>query len=212
MRSTRQGPTAPNGGEGLTMQQVMEIMQALQEEVVVSRPNQECIQADLVASQAMNEELRRNLQTHMAEREGADQGPVTPPREFPTPFSPEIVDAVKPATLVGPKVTFTGMEDSEAHLAAFHTQMMLVGGSDAARCKLFMSTLAGRAMEWFMSLPYGRVTSFPQLTKLFKAQYLVNRAPPSVSYDLFDVKQYQGESLKEFLHRFGAQVVRLNLT
>ena len=39
-----------------------------------------------------------------------------------------------------------------------------------------------------------------------------NRAPPSVSYDLFDVKQYQGESLKEFLHRFGAQVVRLNLT
>jgi len=40
----------------------------------------------------------------------------------------------------------------------------------------------------------------------------VNRAPPSVSYDLFDVKQYQGKSLKEFLHRFGAQVVRLNLT
>ena len=33
-----------------------------------------------------------------------------------------------------------------------------------------------------------------------------------MSYDLFDVKQYQGESLKEFLHRFGAQEVRLNLT
>jgi len=63
-----------------------------------------------------------------------------------------------------------------------------------------------------MSLPDGHVTSFPQLTKLFKAQYLANRAPPSVSYDLFDVKQYQRESLKEFLHRFGAQVVRLNLT
>jgi len=85
-------------------------------------------------------------------------------------------------------VTFTGMEDLEAHLAAFHTQMMLVRGSDAARCKLFMSTLVGTTMELFMIPPDGHVTSFPQLTKLFRAQYLTNRAPPSVSYDLFDVK------------------------
>jgi len=28
-----------------------------------------------------------------------------------------------------------------------------------------------------------------------------------VSYDLFDVKQYQGETLKEYINRFGAQVV-----
>jgi len=90
--------------------------------------------------------------------------------------------------------------------------MMLVEGSDAERCKLFMSTLVGTTMDWFVSLPDGHVTSFPQLTKLFRAQYIANQAPPSVSYDLFDVKQYQGESLKEFLHYFGAQVVRLNLT
>ena len=66
-------------------------------------------------------------------------------------------------------------------------------------------------MDWFISLPDGHVTSFPTLTKLFRAQYIANRAPSSVSYDLLDVRQYQGESLKEFLHRFGAQVVRLNL-
>jgi len=79
------------------------MMRAVQEEVAMSRANQERIQADLVASQAVNEELCRNLQTHTAEREGADQGPVTPPREFPTPFSTEIVEAVIPATLVGPR-------------------------------------------------------------------------------------------------------------
>ena len=78
----------------------MEMMRAFQEEMVVSRANQERIQADLVASQAMNEELQRNLQTHTTEREAADQGPVTPPREFSTPFSTEIVEAVIPATLV----------------------------------------------------------------------------------------------------------------
>jgi len=159
----------------------------------------------------MSEELCRDLQTRAGECEGADQEPATPPREFPTLFSQEIVDAAIPTTLIGPKVTFTGTKDPEAHLTTFHTQMMLVGGSNAVRCKFFMSTLAGTAMDWFISLPDGHVTSFQQLTKLFRAQYIANRAPLSVSYDLFDVRQYEGESLKEFLHRFGAQIVRLNL-
>jgi len=104
------------------------------------------------------------------------------------------------------------MEDPEAHLTAFHTQMMLVGGSDAVRCKLFMSTLTGMAMDWFISLPNAHITSFAQLSQLFREQYLANRAPPSVLYDLFDVKQYQGETLKEYINRFGAQVVKVGTT
>jgi len=67
------------------------------------------------------------------EPEEENQQPVTPPREFPMPFSQEIMDVVIPATLVGPKVTFTGTKDPEAHLTTFHTHMMLVGGSDAVR-------------------------------------------------------------------------------
>ena len=102
---------------------------------------------------------------------------MTPPREFPMPFSQAIMDVVIPATFVGPKVTFTGMEDPEAHLKAFHTQMMLVGGSDAVRCKLFMTTLVGTTMDWFISLPDGHVTSFPQLTKLFREHYIAIGLP-----------------------------------
>jgi len=73
-----------------------------------------------------------------------------------------------PNTFVGPKVTFIGMEDPEAHLTAFHTQMMLVSGSDAVKCKLFMSTLTRMAMDWFISLPNGPITSFAQLSQLFR--------------------------------------------
>jgi len=90
--------------------------------------------------------------------------------------------------------------------------MMLVGGSDAVRCKLFMSTLIGMAMDWFINLPEGHITSFAQLSRLFREQYLANRAPAPVSYDLFDVKQYQGETLKEYISRFGAQVVKVGTT
>jgi len=100
MRSTRQGPVAPNGGESLTLQQVMETMQALQEEVVASKANQERIQADLVASRATKEELRlsneelcRDLQNQADGREEGGQEPVTPPREFPMPFLQEIMGA-----------------------------------------------------------------------------------------------------------------------
>jgi len=121
------------------------------------------------------------------------------------------MEAVIPPTFVGPKVTFTGMVDPEALLTAFHTQIMLVGVSDAVRCKLFMSTLAGMAMDWFISLPDGYVTSFAQLSQLLREQYIAKRAPPP-SDDLFHVKQYQGETLKEYINRFGAQVVKVNTT
>ena len=83
--------------------------------MTTSRANQEHIQVDLVASRATSEELRRSneelhrdLQNRTCEREEEDQEPAPPPREFPTPFSQEIMDVVIPAMLVGPKVTFTG--------------------------------------------------------------------------------------------------------
>ncbi|XP_068498311.1 uncharacterized protein [Phaseolus vulgaris] len=203
----------------LTIQQVMDMMQGLQEAMTALKVEQERMQADLAASQARNEELcrtneelRRRLRNSSELREAHERECFTPPREFSTLFSQSILEAVIPNTFVGPKVTFTGMEDPEAHLTAFHTQMMLVGGSDTVRCKLFMSTLTGMAMDWFISLPDGHITLFTQLSQLFREQYLANRAPPPVSYDLFDVKQYQDETLKEYINRFGAQVVKVGTT
>jgi len=191
MRNTRQGSVAPNGGESITMQQIMETMRALQETVATSRLDQERIQVDLAVSQARNEELRRtneelrkNLQNEAGEREVEEQEPATPPRAFPMPFSQPIMDIVIPATFVGSKATFTGVEDPKAHLTAFYTQMMLVEGSDAVHCKLFMSTLVSTTLDWFISLPNGHVTSFAQFSTLLREQYIANRAPPPVSYDL----------------------------
>jgi len=194
----------------------MEMMRTLQENVVASRSEQERMHEALVASQArneelnrVNEELRKALQGQKELATGDRSTPPSPPPNFPMPFSQEIMDAVVPANAVAVKESFIGVEDPEAHLTAFHTQMMLSGGSDAFYCKVFMSTLSGTALEWFVSLPTGHITTFQQFSKMFVEQYIVNKAPPLVSYDLFDVRQYQGESLKDFLNRFGAQIVRL---
>ena len=138
------------------------MMQGLQEAMAASRADQERTQMDLAASQARNEELRCGLQNQAGNREAEEQECATPPREFRMLFSQTIMNVVIPATFVGLKATFTGMEDPEAHLTAFHTQMMLVGGSDAVRCKLFMSILVGTAMDWFINLPDGHVTTSPR--------------------------------------------------
>ena len=193
----------------MTMQQLMGMMQELQEAMAASRVEQERMQAELMASQTRNDELHRtNEELRRGWRDVDEPELVTPQREFSTPFSQTRI----PNTFTGPKVTFTGMEDPEAHLSVFHTQMMLVLGSDVVRCKLFMSTLIGMAMDWFISLLEGHITSFAQLSQLFREQYLANRAPPPVLYNLFDLKQYQGETLKEYINRFGAQVVKVGTT
>jgi len=59
MRNTRQGSVVPNGGESLTLQHIVETMQALQETVAASRADQERIHIDMAASLARNEELQR---------------------------------------------------------------------------------------------------------------------------------------------------------
>jgi len=198
------------------MQQLMETIRAFQQAVAASIVDQDRFQVDLAASQASNvklcrtnEELRRNLQ-HVREREVDERALPMLVRARPMPFFQAIMDTVIPATFMGPKVTFTGVEDPESHITAFHTQMMLSEGSNTLHCKLFMSTLSGTPLDWFVSLLDGHIASFDQFSTLFREQYIVNRAPPSVSYDLYDIRQYQGESLKDFLNRFGAQVVKLH--
>ena len=123
----------------MSMQRVLEIMRGLQDDMADSKIEQERMQADLDASHVrndelrrVNEELRRSLRNHQVQRENEEVEHLTPPREFSTPFSQEILDAAIPNTFAGPKAIFTGMEDPEAHLTAFHTQMVLMGGSDAA--------------------------------------------------------------------------------
>ena len=137
------------------------MMRTLQENVAASRFEQERMHEALVASQARNEELNRineELRKAIQEREervvGNRYAPPSPPRSFPMPFSQEIMDSVVPA-------------NTEAHLTAFHTQMMLSGGSDAVYCKVFMSTLSGTALDWFVSLPTGHITTFQQFSKMF---------------------------------------------
>jgi len=125
-------------------------MRAFQAEVAASR-------ADNAELCRANEELRRDLQ------QVGERAPLTPLRARPMPFSRAIMNLALPTMSLGPKVSFTGVEDLDAHLTAFHTQMMLTGGSDAVYCKMLMSMLSGR--RWNGSLASQTDTS-PTSTRL----------------------------------------------
>ena len=124
----------------------METMRALQEAVAASRVEIAASQADNEELRRTNEKLRRDLQ-QAGERAMDERAPPIPLRAHPMPFSQAIMDTALPAMSLAPKVTFTSVEDPEAHLTAFHTQMMLTGGSNDVYCKLLMSTFTGTALE-----------------------------------------------------------------
>jgi len=85
-------------------------MRGLQEDMTESKLEQERMQADLEASHERNEELRRvneelcrGLRDNRGQRERDEMENHSPPREFSTPFSQEILDAVIPNTFAGPR-------------------------------------------------------------------------------------------------------------
>jgi len=90
----------------------------------------------------------------MEERTTDERTPPIPVRARPMPFFQEIMDMVIPASFMIPKITFTGVEDLEAHITAFHTQMMISRGTDAMHSKLFMGTFSGTTFDWFISLQH----------------------------------------------------------
>ena len=108
----------------------------------------------------VTEELRQALQEQRRRTVVEEVAPSSPPRVFPMPFAQAITDTPIPASVVPVKASFTGMEDPEAHLTTFHTQMIVSGGSDVVYCKMFVNTLKGTALEWFVSLPTGHITNF----------------------------------------------------
>jgi len=125
-----------------------------------------------------------------------------------------LVDAIMsepiPQNFVIPKITpFTGNSDPELHLKAFQARMMISGGNDAVRCKMFVGTLTEIALKWFNTIPNSSISSFHDFKRLFLERFSANRAKPVEMADMFDIRQTAEETLKQFLNRFTNISMRL---
>jgi len=76
-----------------------------------------------------------------------------------------------------------------------------VVSNDAILAHLFIGTLKGIAIEWFMKLSAGSIKGWTDLEKLFLACFFEDDTKVSVP-TLLAIKQRKEESIKMFVERF----------
>jgi len=113
------------------------------------------------------------------------------------------MDELIPQNFVIPKITpFSGNLDPELHLETFQARMLISGGTDAIRCKMFVGTLTEIALKWFSIIPNATIKLFAEFSRAFLERLSTNKAKPLEMADMFDIRHNMEESLKQFLNRF----------
>lgn len=113
-----------------------------------------------------------------------------------SPFTDDIMTKDPPEKYTIPKfVTYNGTADPVDHLFHYRKVMTLHEHLDYLMCRVFPSSLHGPALTWFHKIPSKTISNFPQLCKLFIAQYSCNRKQIKDIDSLFNLKK--SESYKK---------------
>ncbi|XP_057444041.1 uncharacterized protein LOC130736215 [Lotus japonicus] len=104
--------------------------------------------------------------------------------------------------------TYSGKTDPKDHLLYFNTKMVISAPSDAVKCKMFPSTFKGTVMDWFTTLPRGSITNFHDFSSKFLVQLSASKIKQVTIDDLYNVRQSEGETLKQYVRRYSATSVR----
>ncbi|XP_074266931.1 uncharacterized protein LOC141590223 [Silene latifolia] len=108
---------------------------------------------------------------------------------------------------------FDGTTDPCDHISQFKQKMMVTtatgSSKEACMCKGFCSTLTGAALQWFVGLPNGTISSFADLVNTFNQQFSSSRRTPKQLIDLYRIVQEISESIKDYVTRFNAEKVSI---
>ncbi|KAL0315330.1 UNVERIFIED_CONTAM: hypothetical protein Sradi_5411200 [Sesamum radiatum] len=133
---------------------------------------------------------------------------VAPPRR--SPFATHILaEAIQPGIKIPNINEYDGRKDPQDHLDQFLAKADLLDISNTAYCKIFRTTLAGKAMTWFNQLPSGTIDSFEQLSQRFLHHFAINKRYPKTASYLFTVIQREHESLRDYVQRFSEAVLEI---
>ncbi|XP_021979626.1 uncharacterized protein LOC110875730 [Helianthus annuus] len=93
-------------------------------------------------------------------------------------------------------------EDPKDHLQIFTGAARIEKWSNDECCLMFMETLVGSARIWFNDLSARSVRSFDDLSKGFLANFSQQRRYVKDATVIFQIKQRDDESLREFIERY----------
>ncbi|KAG8367016.1 hypothetical protein BUALT_Bualt16G0028500 [Buddleja alternifolia] len=74
--------------------------------------------------------------------------------------------------------------------------------SDALNSRIFLTTLSGRAQDWFTHLPMGCIVDYIQFMCKFEYHFASKRKYATSVANLFSIRQKDDENLRSFVDRF----------
>nr|KYP38446.1 hypothetical protein KK1_040304 [Cajanus cajan] len=104
---------------------------------------------------------------------------------------------------------YDGTTDPDEHVDVFLTQVTLSTTDDAALCRIFPTSLKGRALSWFTRLPANSIDSFNTLASQFTIQVATSRSHQLTSLALVSICQEKKESLRAFISRFNKAALEI---
>ncbi|KAL0373135.1 UNVERIFIED_CONTAM: hypothetical protein Scaly_0995100, partial [Sesamum calycinum] len=128
-----------------------------------------------------------------------------------SPFANKILTEVVDASFRLPDLPkYDGTKDPQEHISAFELVMNLYGETDPINAKLFVTTLAGKSHEWFISLPSGTIESYDQLIEKFTFHFASKKKARRSATYLFTIRQREDESLESFIGRFNNEILEVH--
>ncbi|XP_011079167.1 uncharacterized protein LOC105162746 [Sesamum indicum] len=127
-----------------------------------------------------------------------------------SPFCNKIlIETVNPSFRMPDLPRYDGTRDPQEHLAAFDMVMNLYGQLSSIVAKLYVTTLTGKAQEWFTNLPSGSIESHEQLVQKFAFHFARKRKQKRSATHLFTIRQGENESLKSFMGHFNNETLEV---
>ncbi|VFQ72040.1 unnamed protein product [Cuscuta campestris] len=133
-------------------------------------------------------------------------GSFGPTVEIISPFTARVMKAQLPRGKKAPEIRYKGVTDPNDHLAAYQTHMLMHAVEDEIQCRLFVGTLEGPAVKWFLTLPNGTIDCFKDLAQLFLNAYGGRFQPKKHFTHLFSLKQKEGETNSELVQRWNEAI------
>ncbi|XP_057444345.1 uncharacterized protein LOC130736543 [Lotus japonicus] len=87
--------------------------------------------------------------------------------------------------------------------------MVKIATSDTVKCRMFPSTFKNATMVWFTTLPRGSIAKFRDFSSKFLIQFSASKIKQVTIEDLYDVRQLERETLKQYVKRYSAASVRI---
>ncbi|KAL0458399.1 UNVERIFIED_CONTAM: hypothetical protein Slati_0467100 [Sesamum latifolium] len=141
------------------------------------------------------EHLQKGLQDVKYQIEGAPED-----ERQGIPFTETVMADELPMNCRTPAIAeYDGTSDPMEHLSRFKNAALLHRYTDGIKCRVFVTTFARAAQQWFNQLPVGAIGSFQEFRSLFLHQFASSRKIRKTELSLFAVRQKDNEPLREYL-------------